>query len=180
MLAPDPASVTNTPNAKKRPHPSSLTNFSRNDTLRRMEEDRERHKRLREGMWVLPIPGVGSVVPLNSNGHDRPAAGGVSKLRAGAGLAPGSTTGAASAPSNSVASSTVTSPASPSETGRTRSSEEKRTEGPILAEHIVVDPIDVEFEQIWESLSDFGDEDRDNIMQYVRSVKTTAVMKSAS
>ncbi|ORX35577.1 CTD kinase subunit gamma CTK3-domain-containing protein [Kockovaella imperatae] len=30
--------------------------FSRSDILRRMEEDRERHKRLRERIWILPIP----------------------------------------------------------------------------------------------------------------------------
>ncbi|GAA6061992.1 hypothetical protein JCM10212_004270 [Sporobolomyces blumeae] len=35
---------------------STSTTFSRNDILRRIEDDRERHKRLRERIWVLPIP----------------------------------------------------------------------------------------------------------------------------
>ncbi|GAA94921.1 uncharacterized protein L969DRAFT_105119 [Mixia osmundae IAM 14324] len=30
--------------------------FSHNDVLRRIEDDRERHKRLREKIWVLPLP----------------------------------------------------------------------------------------------------------------------------
>ncbi|EIW66005.1 hypothetical protein TREMEDRAFT_45988 [Tremella mesenterica DSM 1558] len=38
---------------KKRSHEQA---FSKNDILRRMEEDRERHKRLRERIWILPIP----------------------------------------------------------------------------------------------------------------------------
>jgi len=32
----------------------TATTFSRNDILRRIEDDRERHKRLRERIWVLP------------------------------------------------------------------------------------------------------------------------------
>ncbi|WVQ77882.1 hypothetical protein IAR50_007587 [Cryptococcus sp. DSM 104548] len=38
--------------------------FSRNEIVRRMEEDRERHKRLRERIWILPIP---SLVPLKTS-----------------------------------------------------------------------------------------------------------------
>ncbi|KAK4705346.1 CTD kinase subunit gamma, partial [Phenoliferia sp. Uapishka_3] len=40
------------------PGTSSLSKFSRNDILRRIEDDRERHKRLRERLWVLPVPGT--------------------------------------------------------------------------------------------------------------------------
>ncbi|GAA5862545.1 hypothetical protein JCM1840_004221 [Sporobolomyces johnsonii] len=35
---------------------AAFANFSRNDILRRIEDDRERHKRLRERLWVLPVP----------------------------------------------------------------------------------------------------------------------------
>jgi hypothetical protein len=144
-----------------------------------MEEDRERHKRLREGMWVLPIPGVGSVLPINANGVDRPVAGGVSKLRAGAGL--GQTIGSNSNASinNGTAlpgpaiSSLNTSPASPSDNASTntnpnkgRSDAQQQQQQPqALAEHVLVDPVDVEFEQLWETMSDFDDEDREDIMQ---------------
>lgn len=114
-------------------------------------------------MWVLPVPGVGSVLPLpsSSTGGDRPVAGGVSKLRAGALLAGSASNGVASMASPS-------SPASPSDTARIRTNEEKKPDGPILSEHVLVDPIDVEFEQIWETLSDFDEEDRQDIIQYVQ------------
>jgi CTD kinase subunit gamma len=48
-------STATTPSSRKRAAPVS-TEFSRSDTLKRMEEDRERHKRLREKMWVIPLP----------------------------------------------------------------------------------------------------------------------------
>lgn len=37
--------------------------MARADVLRRIEEDRERHKRLRERMWILPIPALRSASP---------------------------------------------------------------------------------------------------------------------
>ncbi|KDE09814.1 hypothetical protein, variant [Microbotryum lychnidis-dioicae p1A1 Lamole] len=47
--------------------PISLS-LSRNDILRRIEDDRERHKRLRERIWVLPIPTSLFIIPTaNSN-----------------------------------------------------------------------------------------------------------------
>ncbi|ORY26313.1 CTD kinase subunit gamma CTK3-domain-containing protein [Naematelia encephala] len=36
--------------------------FSKQEIIRRMEEDRERHKRLREKIWILPIP---ALIPPN-------------------------------------------------------------------------------------------------------------------
>ncbi|OCF31950.1 CTD kinase subunit gamma [Kwoniella heveanensis BCC8398] len=39
--------------SEKRSHEQA---FSKTEILRRMEEDRERHKRLRERIWILPIP----------------------------------------------------------------------------------------------------------------------------
>lgn len=47
--------------------------FSRNEVFRRIEEDRERHKRLRERRWVQPISysnqphQVASLIPLPEN-----------------------------------------------------------------------------------------------------------------
>ena len=43
---------------------STSSGFSRNDILRRIEDDRERHKRLRERIWVLPLP---SLQDISSN-----------------------------------------------------------------------------------------------------------------
>ena len=42
----------------------SQQTFSRNDILRRIEDDRERHKRLRERIWVLPVPSLNDL-PAN-------------------------------------------------------------------------------------------------------------------
>lgn len=42
---------------------SSHTRFSKQDTLRRIEEDRERHKRLRERVWILPAKSFADAVP---------------------------------------------------------------------------------------------------------------------
>lgn len=39
------------------------TKFSKNDVLRRIEEDRERHKRLRERAWILPAKTFAESLP---------------------------------------------------------------------------------------------------------------------
>ncbi|GAA5873208.1 hypothetical protein JCM3774_000080 [Rhodotorula dairenensis] len=46
---------------------SSLENFSRNDILRRIEDDRERQKRLKERLWVLPVPTTIYSLPLSTS-----------------------------------------------------------------------------------------------------------------
>ncbi|BGO92784.1 hypothetical protein NBRC10512_007903 [Rhodotorula toruloides] len=46
---------------------SALANFSKNDILRRIEDDRERHKRLKERIWVLPVPSTIFSLPLSSS-----------------------------------------------------------------------------------------------------------------
>jgi hypothetical protein len=126
-----------------------------------MEEDRERHKRLREGMWVLPIPGVRTVIPPQA--LDRPAAGGVSKLKAGAGLGSVMST---PIPLNALSPSTNTSPASPSDNpNRSKANEDKRPDTTTALEHALVDPVDVEFEQLWETVSDFDEADQEDILQ---------------
>lgn len=40
--------------AKTDNNDSTLRNITKEDILRRIEEDRERHKRLRESLWVVP------------------------------------------------------------------------------------------------------------------------------
>lgn len=70
------------------PRPASIsTRLSRNEVIKRIEEDRERHKRLRERRWVQPVshtptsqlPVLASFLPLhettgdqNSNQPDMP------------------------------------------------------------------------------------------------------------
>jgi hypothetical protein len=110
---------------------------------------------------VLPIPGVRTVVPPQTS--DRPAAGGVSKLKAGAGLGSAVST---PIPVNTLSPSKNTSPASPSEnTTRSKMNDERRPDGATVLEHALVDPIDVEFEQLWETVSDFDEVDREDILQ---------------
>nr|ODN85841.1 hypothetical protein L203_04728 [Cryptococcus depauperatus CBS 7841] len=48
------------PSQKKRGHEQA---FSKSEIVRRMEEDRERHKRLRERIWILPIPPLHKPLP---------------------------------------------------------------------------------------------------------------------
>jgi CTD kinase subunit gamma len=114
---------------------SSNTHFSRNDILRRIEDDRERHKRLRERIWVLPVP---SLLDLAGNNKD-----GQGKL---------STVLSTRTSSNSPAS-----PASPAQTEsklvslaeyarENNAKQEGRQEDVQKRE----DAIDVEFEQAWE------------------------------
>lgn len=53
-----PGQTQHTHGSSKRPNvaaPPSPPPLSRNEVLRRIEEDRERHKRLRERRWVQPI-----------------------------------------------------------------------------------------------------------------------------
>lgn len=60
--SPSPLASTTTTNGHTKPQASSSSSssssFSRNDILRRIEDDRERHKRLRERIWVLPLPSL--------------------------------------------------------------------------------------------------------------------------
>lgn len=46
---------------------SSHTRFSKQDTLRRIEEDRERHKRLRERVWILPAKSFADSIPQRAH-----------------------------------------------------------------------------------------------------------------
>lgn len=112
----------------------SSTAFSRNDILRRIEDDRERHKRLRERIWVLPVPSL-----LQLSGNSREAQGKLSTVL-----------------STRTASASPASPNSPAqaepklvslaEYARDNSARQNAQEVSQTRE----DAIDVEFEQAWE------------------------------
>lgn len=110
----------------------SSTRMSRSDILRRIEEDRERQKRLRERMWILPIP------PLR-----------------------GAPTGTGANPSPASPSPFALTPASPkpgtAAAGEGRAGSAARRMLPPRGP--VVQPLDVEFEQMWEGASDLDDDD---------------------
>lgn len=113
---------------------SPSTTFSRNDILRRIEDDRERHKRLRERIWVLPVP---SLVELS--GNSREAQGKLSTVL-----------------STRTASASPASPDSPAQTEPKLVSLAEYARNNTARQHDQEklpnreDAIDVEFEQAWE------------------------------
>lgn len=104
--------------------------MSKSSVLRRIEEDRERHKRLRERLWILPIP------PL------RPGSGGSPASPNPSPFTPASPAPATSAAASSASSAAATKlmPPPPPRAG-------------------IPTPLDVEFDQMWETTSDLDDED---------------------
>lgn len=193
------SSLSNNATSSRKRTRSSLANFTRADTLRRMEEDRERHKRLREKMWVLPIPVAGRMASSEigygqmpngvagsvvGGGAEVGTAGGVVKLLAAEG-----TTGAAgmSMPSpvgsmlSPASSSVQPSPASPSDrypapmASSSSSVTAEQGEGKTGVEDGVEieyeHPLDVEWEQIWENTSELDEDDLQRMKQLVLSAK---------
>ncbi|KAL1411366.1 hypothetical protein Q8F55_002322 [Vanrija albida] len=113
------------PAGTKRPREA----MPRADVLRRIEEDRERQKRLRERMWILPIPPLapraGSTAPTI---HPSPASP----------FTPASPRGTPGAAAPRAADKLMPPPPPPA---------------------TFVSPLDVEFDQMWEGTSDLGDDD---------------------
>ncbi|KAK6909841.1 hypothetical protein I204_04756 [Kwoniella mangroviensis CBS 8886] len=126
--------------SNKRSHEQA---FSKNEILRRMEEDRERHKRLRERIWILPIP------PLHPQPSQLPT-----KLKS----SPSTTSPFTPAsPSNSKPSN-----ASTPNQGKMApppvpvADKEKSQEGEGGG---LETALEVEFEQAWEGVSDVDEEE---------------------
>ena len=71
-----PNTLIATDESRTAPAPSRL---SRNEVIKRIEEDRERHKRLRERRWVQPVshtptsqlPVLASFLPLHESASDQ-------------------------------------------------------------------------------------------------------------
>ncbi len=175
-----PTTSSSSSASRKRPHPS-LSSFSRQDKLRRMEEDRERHKRLRERMWVLPmrIPGglgsMGMAVGPGGGSNGRKE-----KERETVGSGQGQTAIPSPGDSASPAQSPFT-PASPSsrQTHLTKTSGDvppqstKASESAVSSKMKVkatasistsdslqqLDPIEVEFDMVWNDGSELDEED---------------------
>ncbi|RSH89043.1 hypothetical protein EHS25_002705 [Saitozyma podzolica] len=131
--------------------------FSRNDILRRMEEDRERHKRLRERIWILPIPSLPgqsrppllshTSQPAQLSQHSQPSQ---------------SAQSAQSAQASPSSSASPFNPASPS----------SRKPGPPApgasgggGGETGMSALDVEFEQMWENTSELDEEDLDKMRE---------------
>lgn len=113
---------------------STSTTFSRNDILRRIEDDRERHKRLRERIWVLPVPSL-----LELSGNSREAQGKLSTVLS-------TRTSSASPASPSSPAQTEPKLVSLAEYARDNNARQQAQDSSRKHE----DAIDVEFEQAWE------------------------------
>ena len=120
--------------------------FSRNEVFKRIEEDRERHKRLRERRWVQPIvhrpqsvPILASFAPLpvdNVPPEEPPFSTDLNAIEKEAPTPPGPTSNPATKSSNTA----------------------RRTSVPDL-------PIDIEFDNAWETTSDWNEDDDEAVAE---------------
>ncbi|WVF71136.1 hypothetical protein IAT40_005933 [Kwoniella sp. CBS 6097] len=144
--------------SEKRSHEQA---FSKNEILRRMEEDRERHKRLRERIWILPIP------PLHPP-----------RTTTSVATATATATATSASVSTSKSSPSTASPFTPASPRRgaptSRSTTDKMPPPPIPIANEggqnaepgsspgsggAVSALQVEFEQAWELTSDLDEEE---------------------
>ncbi|GAA5897315.1 hypothetical protein JCM6882_001856 [Rhodosporidiobolus microsporus] len=115
---------------------TAFANFSRNDILRRIEDDRERHKRLKERIWVLPVPSTiyPTVAPASSALANSSAVQKPSPISPASPFDPSSRPASSSTRRQSLAAAAQTEKPPPVTAGR----------GPELA-------LEMEFEQLWEA-----------------------------
>ncbi|KAL5531820.1 hypothetical protein ACEPAF_5383 [Sanghuangporus sanghuang] len=125
--------------------------FSRNEVFKRIEEDRERHKRLRERRWVQPLvhgpqsaPILASFAPLPAEMTSSIS----SSANLGAEEKEENTSGVTVPPSSDPTSNPV--PTS------------SRTALPSNAPDL---PIDIEFDNAWETTSDWNEDDDEAVAE---------------
>ncbi|KAK8864693.1 hypothetical protein IAR55_001945 [Kwoniella newhampshirensis] len=133
---------------KKRSHEQA---FSKSEILRRMEEDRERHKRLRERIWILPIPPLFPPKP------------------------------ALPIPSSSPSTTSPFTPASPSRRSQPSSGTTKMPPPPppvvptgtgrASVSGVAQNALEVEFEQTWDGASDLDEEEFAKMREGMLSAK---------
>ncbi|GAA5980917.1 hypothetical protein JCM10908_003918 [Rhodotorula pacifica] len=126
---------------------SSLESFSRNDILRRIEDDRERQKRLKERLWVLPIPSTIYSLPLSTSIAAAAAQAGGSSLPKISPVSPASPfdpAAASSVPAHMRPPSATDRPSSAGSNSGAVGSSSGGPRGPEIA-------LDIEFEQLWEA-----------------------------
>jgi CTD kinase subunit gamma len=100
---------------------STRTVFSKQDVMRRMEEDRERHKRLRERAWILPSKSFYDSLPAFNPSSAK-------NLRV----------------------TQIAGQVNPKESAKDKEA---------------VDALEVEFNHVWDNLSDLGQDDMDMIRE---------------
>ncbi|KIO30038.1 hypothetical protein M407DRAFT_69697 [Tulasnella calospora MUT 4182] len=121
---------------------TASTEFTREEILRRFEEDRERHKLLRQKRWVLPIP---SQIPSH---QPRLATALLTSASASTNVSPAS-------PASPAQTSQI-----PSHRGQQQHPQQSsmQTSGPELA-------LDIEFENAWETTSDWNEDDEEAVRE---------------
>ncbi|KAG9009795.1 hypothetical protein FRB95_003323 [Tulasnella sp. JGI-2019a] len=120
---------------------SSTTEFSKDEILRRFEEDRERHKLLRQKRWFLPIP-------TQPASHQQP------KLATALLL-----TNPAMANQNPSSSSNPNSSVSPTSPSQSRRDSIIMPGTSSSYHHGAEVALDIEFDQAWETTSDWNEDD---------------------
>jgi CTD kinase subunit gamma len=128
-----------------------------------MDEDRERHKRLRERMWVIPLPrsafsqGLGPAVAAKH-----------AVAKTGMAFSPGSPTASAGPSPFTPASPSINQVIQSSAGGDGEGSQGEGsvggTDGPQSGHSLGV-ALDVEFEQVWEDGSELGEDDLNGFME---------------
>lgn len=114
---------------------TTASTLTKDEVVRRIEEDRERHKRIRERLWVLPPKSFYDAIPDPSSSSSASS----SKVQL------------SERPAKKVRMSTVT--ADPP----LESSEE--LDGMNAIAESVVDPLEIQFEDLWENTSDLNEDD---------------------
>ncbi|WWC62220.1 uncharacterized protein I303_104815 [Kwoniella dejecticola CBS 10117] len=149
-----------TDDSSKRTHEQA---FSRTEILRRMEEDRERHKRLRERIWILPIP---PLHPPNTSAQTQAQAQG--KIKSSPSTTSPFTPASPSSnpwPSTSTAHSTPGKMAPPPPPLPSSAQDKADVEmdsartahsGDVVG---IESALDMEFEQAWEGISEIDEEE---------------------
>ncbi|GEM06279.1 C-terminal domain kinase, subunit gamma, CTK3 [Rhodotorula toruloides] len=120
---------------------SALANFSKNDILRRIEDDRERHKRLKERIWVLPVPSTIFSIPLSSSIPAAAASSAATTSQKPSPVSPASPFEPASAPKPKSSHGRRSSMAA---AAAEKAAPLSAVRGPELA-------LEIEFEQLWEA-----------------------------
>ncbi|KAK4057572.1 hypothetical protein OIO90_001217 [Microbotryomycetes sp. JL221] len=145
-----------------------FADLSRNDILRRIEDDRERHKRLRERIWVLPVPTTLTTISHVPFSHSLTASSPVTiKPSPTSPASPSEPLTTSTKPvkttrTKQLASSNMTTTIKPSSTStpqtltnsngqNTATNSDQSINGPGL-------PIEIEFDQLWEARLDSQDQ----------------------
>ncbi|WWC88998.1 uncharacterized protein L201_003915 [Kwoniella dendrophila CBS 6074] len=134
--------------------------FSKSEILRRMEEDRERHKRLRERIWILPIPSLHST----SNQTQITQTSTSSKAKSSPSTISPFTPASPSSNPNSRTPGKMAPPPIPTLI-------EKDDDPALTTSTTIESALEVEFEQAWETVSDLDEEESKKMREDMQLAK---------